>query len=245
MATPWYSNTFTGVAGQTARAEDVNTQFSAIQAGLAVAQAQVGQCIQVPGTDPALNVLPAAGSRVGKWMKFDSSGQPIIVNSPFNIRGAWSSNTVYNVGDAFTAAPNGSLYYVVTGYTSGASFGATDLANTTIIVNLTGLVLESYNQVYTGPQTINAVDGGSYALDCSAGAIVLNLPTETQLGNSPINVMYAGGTLTGSQTITVNAASGQFIMGNTQNQMNVDVVNFAFTAAWLGGSYGWRLRTMG
>lgn len=239
MATnPFYQNTFNGAAGQIARAESVDAQCGGIQAGFDAMLATIrGQ----PGE--TLGILPAAASRAGLWLKFDVNGNPTVVTTPLNVRGNWTANTAYNVGDAYNSSPNNTLYYVLTAYTSGATFGSTDLANTEILVNLTGLFFCNY-QIVTGAQTVNAVAGQSYLLDSSGGNITINLPTGN-LGDSPINITYLNGTLTGSQLQTVVSAAGQYIMGNSQNTLSMDTVNYSSSLFYSNATYGWRLRTMG
>lgn len=244
MSNPYYTEAFGGQPGQTAKAEQVTSEFLGVQAGFDAVYLINQHQITVPSSDPTLNQLPAAGTRANQWLKFDANGQPILAASPLNPRGAWAPTTLYNVGDAYTAAPNGSLYYVKTQYTSGASFGATDTTNTTVLVNLQGLYFVN-NVLVTGPATLNAVDGGSYLIDSSGGNITINLPTESVVGNSPINLTYVGGTLTSGQLQTIVSASGQFIMGNTNNTVNQDVTNYSVSLMWAGAPYGWRLRTMG
>lgn len=241
---PYYTDAFSGTPGQTARAEAVDTELSGVQAGFDGVYADVLSSLRGQSAE-TLNELPAALSRQNMWLRFDASGQPVMSASPFNYRGAWVAATLYMAGDAFSAAPNNSLYFVTTQYTSGATFGATDLANTRKIVDLGGLYFAKYASVTTGPATITAVDGGSYAVDSSLGDITINLPTESALGNSPINVTVVGGALTTGQLVTINAAAGQFIMGNTNTAINVDVANASMSLFWAGAPYGWRLRTMG
>lgn len=241
---PYYTDSFSGQPGQTARAESVDTELSGVQAGFDGVYADVLRAIKGQAGE-TVNALPIAASRANMWLRFDDSGQPTVSPSPFNYRGAWTASTLYLVGDAYSAAPNGSLYYVVTQYTSGTTFGATDLANTHKIVDLTGLYFASYNSVTTGGNTINAVNGGSYAVDSSLGNIVINLPTETALGGSPINITVVGGALVSGQLITIQSAAGQYIMGNSNNAINVDVANASVSLFWAGAPYGWRLRTMG
>lgn len=239
MATnPFYQNTFAGAAGQIARAEDVNAQLGGVQGAFDIMNASVrGQNGETMGQ------LPAAASRAGLWFKFDANGNPTVVTTPLNVRGNWVANTAYNVGDAYNAAPNNTLYYVLTAYTSGASFGSTDLANTEIMVNLAGLFFCNY-QIVTGPQTVTAATGESYLLDSSGGNITVNLPTGN-LGDSPINITYLNGTLTGSQLQTVVASAGQFIMGATNNTLALDTVNYSVSLFYSNSTYGWRMRTMG
>jgi hypothetical protein len=244
MTNPYYTDNFSGQPGQTARAESVNTELTGIEAGFDGVNADVLRSIKTQPGD-TLTALPAAASRLNKWLKFDGTGQPTLANTPLNVRGAWVALTAYAVGDAFNAAPNGSLYYVHTAYTSGASFGALDLSNTQDIANFGGLYFAAYASVTTGPATITAVDGGSYAVDSTAGNIVINLPTETVMGNSPINVTIVGGSLGSGQLVTLNAAAGQFIMGNSNASVAMDVANASVSMFWAGATYGWRLRTMG
>lgn len=244
VSNPYYQDAFSGQPGQTARAEAVNTEFSGVQSGFDGVYSDTNRSIKTQPGD-VLTALPVAASRINKWLKFDATGQPTLATTPLNVRGAWQAVTAYAVGDAFNAAPNGSLYYVNSAYTSGASFGATDLAHTTDIANFGGLYFAAYSSVTTGPATITAVDGGSYAVDSTAGNIVINLPVESAMGNSPVNVTIVGGSLTGSQLVTINAGAGQFIMGNSNATVAMDVANASVSMFWAGATYGWRLRTMG
>ena len=239
---PYYQEAFAGASGQTARAEQVKSEFDGVQAGFNAAYAADEQAVK-GAVGEVLDALPAAASRVNMWLRFDANGQPSVVSSPLNPRGAWAANTAYAVGDAFTAAPNNSMYYVQTAYTSGATFGSTDLANTEIIVNLGGMFFANY-QIIDTAGTFNLVAGGSYFVDTTSGDIWLDLPTGN-LGDSPINVTHVGGSLGTGQTLTINSASGQYLMGTTDNLLVVDVVNASMTFAYGGAAYGWRLRTMG
>lgn len=238
----FYQDQFAGQDGQTARAEQVNSELQGVQAGFDGVQQDLGAAISAPFTE-ALNQLPAAASRANLWLRFDVNGQPVVVNAPLNVRGMWAASTSYAVGDAFNASPNGTLYYVRTAYTSGATFGATDLADTSILVNLGGVFFSQY-QIVTGPATVAAVAGGSYACDSTGGNITINLPTGN-LGDSPVNVTNIGGSLTGSQLLTINSTGGQYLMGATQSSMTVDVVNASVSMFYTNSTYGWRLRTMG
>lgn len=242
VTNPYYEEQFAGQAGQNAKAEQVKSEFDGVQAGfdgvLAVDKAAVqGQ----PGE--TLTLLPNAAARANKWVKFDASGNPIIVTAPFNFRGGWAASTVYADGDAFNAAPNGSLYYVTTPYTSGSTFGSTDLANTTVIVNLTGLFFTTPTQVIaiSGGTTVAAAAGNTYGCDSTAGSITLNLPTAT-LGDSPVSLTWLGGS---ASTVTVNSASGQFIDGTSQTQLVMDLTGFSTSLQYWGSAYGWRPRVMG
>lgn len=240
MANPYYSNTFAGVAGQTARAEDVNNQFTAVATGFTAVYAGILSAIQgQPGE--TLTPLAAAASRSLKWLYFNASGQPTLIAAPFTWRGAWAPSTAYNVGDIVTAAPNNSLYLCNTAHTSGATFSPTP--NWTLFVDLNGLFFAQY-QIVTGPATVTATPGASYFLDSSLGDITINLPTGV-LGASPINVTWVNGNLTTGQTQSIVAASGQYIEGSTQNTLIIDTTPASITLAYCNATYGWKLRTMG
>lgn len=240
---PYYQEAFQGQPGQTAKAEQVTSEYLGVQAGFDAVYLVNQHNLGVPTTDPALNLLPAAGVRASQWLKFDTNGQPIAVPSPLNPRGAWQPSTVYNVGDAYTAAPNNSLYYVKTGYTSGATFGSTDTTNTLVIVNLASLYFTTpvLEVAGGGGLTFTAAAGNNYGLDSSAGNITVNLPVAT-FGDSPISFTYLGGA---ASTVTINAGSGQFINGNTQTVLTMDITGFMTTLQYWGATYGWRIRTMG
>jgi hypothetical protein len=242
---PYYQQAFTGSAGQTARAEAVTTEYESVQAGFDGVWAAVQQAIHSGTAGEILTTLPNAASRINKYLKFDASGNPIVVSSPLNVRGMWAASTAYAVGDAYNSTPNGSLYFVQIAYTSGATFGATDLANTEVIVNLSGLLFTDPT-VVTGPTTQAMVAGNTYGTDSRAGNIVLNLPTAS-VGDSPVNVTYLAGTLTGSQLVTINVASGQFfgLAANNITQITLDITQANFSMQYWGATFGWQLRTMG
>ena len=240
---PYYQEQFQGQPGQTAKAEQVKSEFDGVQSGFDGVHSAIETAVQgQPGE--VLTPLPAAATRANQWCKFDANGNPIAVTSPLNPRGNWAANTLYHVGDSYLAAPNSSTYYVTTQYTSGSTYGSTDTANTIVLVNLAGLLFFN-NVIVNTPGTLNAQDGGSYMLDSSAGNIVVQLPNEGAVGTSPINLTHVGGSLGSGQTITVQSASGQYIMGASQNVLSMDVVNFSTSLMWGGTTYGWRLRSMG
>lgn len=241
MTNPYYTEAFTGLPGQTARAEGVKSELDGIQAGFDGVFTDTSRSIKGPIGEAAFSDLPAFNVRKNQWVRFDANGQPIVVPSPLNNRGPWVAARSYQVGDTFTAAPNGSTYYVTTAYTSGASFGATDIANTYFMVNLTGLVLNNYSVITAGTQL---VAGQAVYVDSSSGNLVINLPVSPVIGDSPVTITHVGGTLAAGQTISVQSVSNR-IMGNTENLVTMDVVNFSMVVSYAGVPYGWRIRMLG
>ena len=240
MANPYYSNTFAGQPGQSARAEDVNNQFTGVATGFTAVYTAVQSAVQGQSGE-VLTPLPAAATRALKWLYFDSNGNPTLISAPFNWRGAWAPSTAYNVGDIVTAAPNNSLYLCNTAHTSGSTFSPTP--NWTLFVSLNGVFYANY-QIVSGAATITATPGASYFTDSSLGDITINLPTGV-LGASPINVTWVNGNLATGQTQSIVAAAGQYIEGSTQNTLNIDTSPMSITLAYCNATYGWKLRTMG
>lgn len=242
MANPYYTNAFAGQPGQTARAEDVSGQFQAVQAGFDGVLASVNHAIIAPAADPTLNLLPVAASRANQWLRFDANGQPLTVNAPFNWRGLWAPTTQYYVGDVVQIGTHQNLMYCTTQHVSAANYPA-DATNWSTFIDLTGIQWWNY-YIVNSAGTTNLAVGDSVFVDSSGGNIILQLPTGV-LGQSPINITHVAGSLGTGQTITIQSAAGQFIMGNSQNQVTVDVVNASMSLAYCNATLGWRLRTMG
>lgn len=239
VTNPFYQNTFNGAAGQIARAESVDAQCGGVQAGFDGTWANLQACLQGQSGE-VLNALPSAANRANKNLMFDANGQPIVQFSGLNWRGMWQPSTLYNVGDLVQSGVHQSLWYCTTVHTSGASFNP---ANWTVFIDLTGVTWFSYRIINTAG-TFALTTADAVAVDCTAGAVVLNLPTAPVVGDSPVSVTHIGGSLSGSQTITVSSGSN-FIMGNTDNTLSVDVANASMSFFFCGAPYGWRLRTMG
>lgn len=235
---PYYEDTFSGQPGQTARAEAVTQQLDAIQSGFDGVLADVNRTLKgQPGE--TLNPLVAAANRANQWLRFDASGQPIVVNAPFNWTGYWQPNTLYHVGDVMQPAAHQSLMYCTVQHTSGSVYSATDWS---VFIDLTGVPFNNYGLI-NAAGTTQLNKGDSWFVDCSAGAITLNMPANPVLGDNPVNITHVGGSLSGSQTLTLYAPGG--FQGNTNTTITVDVQNASMTIAYAGVNYGWRLRTMG
>lgn len=235
---PYYTENFQGVPGQTARAEQVTTEFDGVQAGFDGVAADIATALKAPSGE-TMTSLPAAITRANMFLKFDSNGNPIVVNGPFNWRGLWQPSTTYFVGDIVQIAAHQNLVICNVQHTSGLTYVGTDWS---VFLDLTGLMWVNYKQLFAG--TYAAVAGDSLLADSTGGNVVINLPVAA-VGDSPINVTYIGGSLAAGHTITINATGGQTIMGNTETQLALDVVNASMSLFYGGAGYGWRLRTMG
>jgi hypothetical protein len=96
--------------------------FPAVTVG-AGKQLNVNAAVSVPG-GPALWAITAC---IGGGSKPQG-----VELQAFNARGAWAATTAYAVWDTFTES--GITYLVVSAYTSGGTFGSTDIAATCVVL---------------------------------------------------------------------------------------------------------------
>lgn len=236
----YYTQAFQGQAGQTARAEEVTSEFNSVQTGFDAVAVDAARSIKVPAGE-TLNDLPAAGTRANQWLRFDADGQPIPVNAPFNWRGQYTAGTLYYVGDVVQKQQHQSLYYCTTQHVAPGTF---DASKWSVFIDLTGVLFFNY-YIINGAGTHALMPGDSVMVDASGGAIVLTLPASPVVGDSPINITHVGGSLSGGQTIQIVTAAGNYFQGNVETTLTLDVVNASFSLSYGGPAYGWRLRVMG
>lgn len=237
MANPYYDNNFTGAAGQTARAEQVNSELESIESAFDVAY-DSDNCSLRGQSGETMNRLPAAVARAGLFLRFDASGQPVLVQSGFTWRGDWAVSTIYALGDVVRTGTYGSLYICTTPHTSAAS-GTIDLTKFEVLIDLTGSNIIR-NELKTGSFT--AVVGGDYMVDSSAGNVTITLPAAPTILDAPINITHVGGSLASGQLITV-ARNGLRIMGLTQD-LTFDKANASISLMYCDATRGWRLRVL-
>lgn len=236
----YYNEAFAGQAGQTARAEEVTSEFDGVQAGFDAVAIDTARAMKAPAGE-TLDDLPAALTRANQWPRFDANGQLITVNAPFNWRGLWQTGLLYFVGDVVQKAPHQSLEYCTTQHTAGASF---DASKWSVFIDLTGVFFFN-TRIINGAGAHDLSAGDAVAVDSTGGSIVLNLPAAPVVGDSPISITHVGGSLTGSQAIQIVTASGTYFVGNTETTLNLDKAGASFSLFYCGPAYGWRLRVLG
>lgn len=237
MANPYYDESFTGQAGQTARAEQVRSELEAIEAAFDLAYDSDNASLRgQPGE--TMNRLPAAVARAGLFLRFDASGQPVLVQSGFTWKADWDHDTVYALGDVVRTGLYGSLYICTEAHTSAGS-GTIDLTKFEILIDLTGINIIR-NELKTSSFT--AVPGGDYMIDSSSANVVVTLPLAPVIDDAPINITHVGGSLGSGQTITV-ARNGKPIMGLGEN-LTFDTANASISLMFCDDTRGWRLRVL-
>jgi hypothetical protein len=240
MTNPYYTENFGGYAGQTARAEEVSSEFSGVQSGFDGVSADISRSIR-GNTGETLQNLPAALTRANQWLRFDSNGQPITVTAPFNWSGLWQPNHLYYVGDVMQIGVHQSLMYCTTQHTSGATYSGN---NWITFIDLSGVAFFNYRIINTAGTSALA-KGDSVGVDATGGNIILNLPPDAVLGDSPINITHVGGSLANGQAVDVYSTGALTINGTVETHVSLNKVGASFSFSYLGPAYGWRLRVMG
>lgn len=236
MANSFYNEDFQGQAGQTARADHVESELSSIGAAFDAIEEIQGRALRAPEGEDALTFLPAVGARSGRFLRFDEDGNPQAVQTGFTWRGDWAAGTLYQFGDVVREGRYGSLYICTAAHTSGATRSTVSFG---LLIDLQGLNLIE-NEIKTSSFT--AEPAGDYMIDTSGGDVVVTLPAVPSINDAPINITLIDGDLTAGQTLTI-ARNGNLIMGLAEDLV-VDTVNASFALMWSDAARGWRLRVL-
>lgn len=144
MANSFWNFVSQFTAGTLAKAEDVNTNFSGVEAGFDAVETETDQAIKVTNAAGVTDVVLNAAARANKLLAFDASGDVIASQ----ILGVWkgahadAAGTDYQVRDVVRddagSIQLGSLYICNNTHTSTGSL-LTDTANWDILVDATDL----------------------------------------------------------------------------------------------------------
>lgn len=161
---------------------------------------------------------------------------------------SWTSNTIYTAGEVYR---NGTTWYQVNApYTSGATFGATDLANTTVTLGEEGLNLVAFikgDRTYEGlPTDVNT--GKYYRLRSHVLGDIVN--SETNYVRSGLSPFYADPGYTAFNTSVTNRQPMVYVGANdgmlhafyaTSDMMSSTTGNIVTTGGVnvTGGSEAW------
>lgn len=236
MANKFYNENFQGQAGQTARAEHVKVELATIASAFDQVEEIQGRQLRIPEGESPLADLPSRGARANRFLRFNENGDPEAVQSGFTWRGDYRQGINYAVGDVFRWGIYNSLYIVTEAFVSGP---APDPSRIDMMIDLQGLNVIR-NEIRTSSFT--AAPAGDYLVDSSGGSVVMTLPSSPTIADAPINLTHIGGSLTGSQRITV-ARNGHRIMGLNED-LEVDAVNTSVSFMFADASRGWRLRVL-
>lgn len=243
MASRFWTFVTNMAAGQTARAEQVNGQLSAIEGALALVATEMNRAVRFTDGSPAeadFQLAQTPAQRSNLLLGFNAAGTAVELKSGvFVWRGDWVATTLYNVNDMVRAplANNLSLYVCTAQHI--ASVFATDLAASrwAIAVDLAQVerAIKKFS-IVTSSQALTA--GQDVFVDTTGGAVILTLPASPSILDQPIHVCHVAG----SNNILIER-NGQRIMGLLED-MTVNVLttpNAAFELAFCDAARGWRL----
>lgn len=236
----WASNL---VAGATARAEQVNAQFSQIDGALLGVANELNRSVRfTAGSVPseATFQIPQTGAqRANLVMGFDSGGNLQLRAFVFTWRGPWALSTNYAANDAVSApeSHNNSVYIANAAHVS-ADFAA-DLAEGkwSVMIDLTQ-VQRSVKKFKIISSAYEALPGDDLFVDTSIESVVITLPIAPLLSDQPIHVCHIAGDIA-SRPITM-ARNGKLIMGLAED-MSVTTDHATFELAYATETTGWRL----
>lgn len=239
MASRFFTYVNNLIAGQTARAEDVNASFSSVDGGFASVEAEMNRAFRFTDGVPAktdFEFAEGSAARAGKGLGFDGSGNPSLLNLSFRWRSDWQASTAYSVNDVVREPNYGSLYLCATAHTSGIAWSDEKWS---LMVDMEGVTKSVItHQLITGSR--NAVAGDDLMVDVSSGNVTITLPGSPVITDQPINIMHVGGEIGVDGTLTI-ARNGRKIMGLSEN-MSVTTPNASFGLAYCNEAYGWRIR---
>jgi hypothetical protein len=230
--------------GEIARSQEVNDNFSAIDAGLDAVELEMNRSIRFTNdSNPAESYFQIAESpaqRASKALGFDSAGKAAIVSVLWNWRDAWLTSTAYAVNDVVSQGAEKSLYVCRVAHTSGTF--ATDLAASkwTKVIDLTEVsrAIRKQQIVTNAMSPFVATAGDDLLVDVAGGAVTITLPASPSINDQAISITHIDGNI-GTNNITV-ARNGNLIMALAEN-MVVNDTNAAFELAYSDASRGWRL----
>src|SRR3990167_9458515 len=181
MTNPYFNENFQGQAGQTARAEHVKSELTTIESGFDAVGLLLDRALRAPSGETLLD-MPVVASRAGKFLRFNSVGQPEAVQSGFTWRGDHVNAINYAVGDVVRNGVYGSLYICTIAHLSTSTINLTSFD---VMINLQGLNVIR-NEIKTASFTAEL--GGDYLVNSSGADVVVTLPAAPTILDAPINI---------------------------------------------------------
>lgn len=230
--------------GETARSGEVNSQFAAVDAGLASIEQELNRSIRFTADsapdETYAQIANTPAQRANRVIGFDSNGKPTITSATWLYRGPWASSTAYVQNDVVLVADDG-LYIGVSSHTSASVF-ATDVAagRWVKVIDLAEVsrAVRKFQIVTAAMSPFTAAAGSDLMVDVSGGAVTIRLPAAPTLQDQPVSIVHLDGPIA-TNAITVDRNGGR-IMGLAENMFVTDS-NAAFELAFSDTLRGWRL----
>lgn len=209
---------------------------------------KIDRSIKFPIVDSSLIVeLPTAALRANKGMKFDSAGNvTITVNDADSAASSAAASASAAAASATAAASSAAASATSAAASAGsATSAATSAATATAAAQAQLWRVVVFKQFSDSPINIVAADRGKlFVVDCSGGAVVMNLP---QIGTLDLSVAFALGIKkedASGNGVTINRASTDLIDGATSKALTVTGSGTTLspettpTVQWIAADFG-------
>jgi hypothetical protein len=216
MANSFWNFATRFTAGTLAKAEDVNTNYSGVEAGFDSVETEIDKCIQLTNLGAAsVDITQNAAARALKIVSFDASGNVVAVVNIGSWQGDWAAQD-YVVRDLVKDAAGdvglNNIYMCNTAHT-GTDL-STQIANWDLVIDLTDVVTSETNAA------TSETNAAASAAAAAASAASIN---------------FASGTFTtASLAVGVEEESGDIAHG-----LGTDDIDFGFkvTGSVSGGLF--------
>lgn len=232
--------------GETARSEEVNQQFAAINTALTGVEAEMNRAFRVgAAANPALaqsslEAAESAAQRANKVLACDAQGKPTFINAAFNFEGPWTSGVLYSINDVVQVGIESSLWIAIAQHTSSALFATDQATKWRLLLDLTDLrkSIRTFQKIGAGNSPYLAASGDDLFVDVTSGPVTVVLPAAPAISDQPISITHVAGPADSNNIIV--ARNGKLIMGLAEN-MAISDNNAALEIAFCDELNGWRL----
>lgn len=234
--------------GETARAEEVNQQFSEINNALTLVEGEINRSFRVGAAANVglgasdLEAAESAAQRANKVLGCDDNGKPTFVNAAFRFRGPWGSGLLFSTNDVVQVGIEQSLYVCAIGHTSSPAFSTDQATKWLLMVDLTTLrkAIRTWQIVTSSQSPFQASAGDDLMVDVSNGPVTITLPAAPALSDQGISITHVAGPIASPSNNIIVSRNGQLIMGLSEN-MAIDSPNAGMEFAFANPTLGWRL----
>ena len=253
MANSYYDNSDTGnrfLAGETARGEDVDAKFDAVEAAFDSVSTSLNAKVKTP--EPEGMTIPTAATRANKILAFDANGLPQTVfsvddiedykNSAMSAASSASSSATQASDYALLAAGNASSAASSQGAAENAAIFATEEANRA--------TTKADEAESSASAAINAISPSSAIKVLNSAQPILALDVVYLTGSNEVYPIPANPTVgTKFWFRTGGSTNNHFeYSGNVDEKIEGEASNFLLNKAnypgcfcYFGATEGWRL----
>tara|TARA_R100001369_G_scaffold86462_1_gene120994 strand:- start:290 stop:1375 length:1086 start_codon:yes stop_codon:yes gene_type:complete len=125
------------ISGTTARAQDINNRVDGIETGFDNVEVITNRSIKLPaGTNGDQLISESAANRANKEVGFNAAGALTLINSAFQWKGNWATNTAFIKNDTVRDNSTKNIYAVVVDHTSGTLSSDISASKLQLVINV-------------------------------------------------------------------------------------------------------------